>query len=355
MKHKSILSLLAAGVLVTVAVAPAHAVELQQKFQAGQSLNYDILMDGTANLKVPSDMPVVFAGVPLEIELNGKGTATLQTLEVSPAGDGTLLAQLPKFDLNGSSFGQKVLIELRDGKPRFLFNGKEMGGATPNQKKDEKADNKAYALIVGKDGRVKGVKTVSKDGKLLPTVADKAATPQLNPVADEKDDTKMAMNRGGIIASTILNALPTLWPKGDVKTGDTWQTELPLPAFMARTPEIAKTAPPLSKWTMTLKDQEVVDGVSLWRVGILGGIELDGKNLPAPAAPKNGERAAPQLDNISQTVDGDLWFDADKGQIVRGDMVIDARGQGRTVNAAGRKSDPSWVDFTGTLGLRLAP
>ena len=354
MKHPSILSLLAAGVLATVATSSAHAVELQQKFQAGQSLNYDITMNGTANLKVPSDMPVVFAGVPLEIELNGKGTATLKTLEVNPAGDGTLLAQLPTFDLNGSSFGQKVLLQLRDGKPRFLFNGKEMGGVTPNQKKDEKANDKAYALIVSKDGSIKGVKTVGKDGKLLPTIAAQAATPQLKPIADE-DNTKMAIDKGGLITSTILNALPTLWPKGDVKVGDTWKTELPLPAFMARTPEIAKTAPPLSKWTMTLKEPEVVDGASLWRVGIVGGIELDGKNLPAPAAPTNGQKAAPQLDNISQTVDGDLWFDADKGQIVRGEMVIDARGQGRTINAAGRKSDPSWVDFTGTLGLRLVP
>ncbi len=354
MKHKPVLSLLAAGVLATVAVAPAHAVELQQKFQAGQSLNYDVVMNGTANLKVPAEMPVFFAGVPLEIELNGKGTATLKTLEVSPAGDGTLLAQLPKFDLNGSSFGQKVLLELRDGKPRFLFNGKEMGGVKPNQKKDDKTDNKAYALIVGKDGRVKGVKQVGKDGKLLPTAADNAATPPLKLVADG-DNTKMAIDKGGLITSTILNALPTLWPKGDVKPGDTWQSELPLPAFMARTPEIAKNAPPLSKWTMTLKDQEVVDGVSLWRVGIIGGIELDGKNLPAPTAPKNGAKFTPQLENLSQTVDGDLWFDAAKGQIVRGDMVIDARGQSHTVSATGRKSDPSWVDFTGTLGLRLAP
>ena len=354
MKHKPILSLFAVGALATAALSPAHAVELQQKFQAGQSLNYDIVMDGNANVKVPSDMPVVFAGVPLDIELSGRGTATLQTLEVSPAGDGTLLAQLPKFDLSGSSFGQKVLLELRDGKPRFLFNGKPVGGA-PNPQKDDKTNNKAYALIVGKDGGVKGVKQVGKDGKLLPTGTGTAATPQLQMVADDQDNAKTAMEKGGLISSTILNALPTLWPKGDVKTGDTWKTELPLPAFMARTPEIAKNAPPLSKWTMTLKDQEVVDGVSLWRVGIIGGIELDGKNLPVPAAPKDGSKFTPQLDNISQTVDGDLWFDADKGQIVRGEMVIDARGQGRTVSVAGRKSDPSWVDFTGTLGLHLMP
>ena len=104
---------------------------------------------------------------------------------------------------------------------------------------------------------------------------------------------------------------------------------------------------------MTLKGQEMVDGVSLWRVGIVGGIQVDGNNLAKPAAPKKGEKPVPALETLSQRVDGDLWFDADKGRIVRGDMVIDARGQSHTVDATGRNSDPSWADFTGTFGLRL--
>ena len=349
MKTPSIFSVLAAGVLVSAAFTPARAVELQQKFVAGQSLNYNVSMSGTANVKVPADLPVFFAGVPLEIEINGQGLARLNTLEVNPAGDGTVYLELPKLDLNGETFGQKALLELRDGKPRFLLNGKPLAVPLPDPNKQ--TGGKAYGLVIGKEGRVKSVKELSKDGQLLPTQATNA---QSKPAADEVAPAD-AVDKGAFISSLILRALPTLWPQGDVQPGDTWKTTLPLPAALARTPETAQTAAPLSQWTMTLKGQEVVDGVSLWRVGIVGGIEVDGGDLPAPAAPKKGAKAVPALENLSQKVDGDLWFDAAKGQIVRGDMVIDARVQSHTIGENGRNSEPSWADFTGTFGLRLQP
>ena len=348
MKTTPFLALLAAGVLSTAALSPARAVELQQKFVAGQSLNYDVLMNGTANVKVPADMNIIIAGVPIEIEVNGKGLARMNTLEVDPMGAGTVWIELPKLDVNGSAFGQKALFQLRDGKPRLLLNGKPIALPMPD---DKKADGKAYGLVIGKDGRVKSIKELSKDGQLLPT----QATTQPNLPANDEIAPADAVDKGAFMTSLILRALPTLWPQGDVQPGDTWKTTLPLPAVLARTPEAAEKAAPLSEWTMTLKGQEDVDGRSLWRVGIVGGIEVDGKTLPAPAAPNKGAQPAPALENLSQRVDGDLWFDAAKGQLVRADMVIDARGQSHTVGADGRSSDPSWADFTGTFGLRLQP
>lgn len=355
MKTKSLLPLLATGVFFVVALSPARAVELQQKFQAGQSLNYDITMNGTANVKLPADMPIFFAGVPLEIEVNGNGVARLNTLAVSPQGDGTVSVQLPKFDLNGRAFGQKALIELRDGNSRFLLNGKPVASPLPDAKK---GDMKSYGLVISKAGRIKGVKELDKNGKLT---AFTGAKPQLKPVADDVPEVAkevspaQAIDKGAFMGSLILQALPTLWPQGDVKPGDTWKTTLALPPAIARTPEAAQNAAPLSDWTMTLKGQEVVNGVSLWRVGIVGGIEVDGKTLPAPKTPDKGARPVPQLENLSQNVDGDLWFDAAKGQIAGGNMVINARGQTHTISAGGRNSDPSWADFTGTLNLRLQP
>lgn len=349
MKTTSLFSVLGASILASAAFAPARAVELQQKFVAGQSLNYDVSMSGTANVKVPADVPIIIAGVPLEIEVNGQGLARLNTLEVNPAGDGTVWVQLPKLDLNGETFGQKALLELRDGKPRFLLNGKPLAVPLPDPNKQN--GGKTYGLVIGKEGRVKGVKELSKNGQLLPTQATKA---QSEPAADEATPAD-ALDKGAFISSLILRALPTLWPQKDVQPGDTWKTTLPLPPALARTPEIAQTAAPLSQWTMTLKGQEVVDGVSLWRVGIVGAIEVDGQNLPAPAAPKKGAQPVPALENLSQKVDGDLWFDAAQGQIVRGEMVVDARVQSHTIGENGRNSEPSWADFTGTFGLRLQP
>ncbi len=350
MKTKISLSLLAAGVLATAVLTPARAVELQQKWQTGQSLNYDLSLNGTANLKVPSDAKIFFAGVPLEIDLSGKGMARLNTLEVSPLGDGTIFVEVPKFDLNGRAFGQKALLELRDGDSRLLINGKPIALPKPDPKKAPPM----YGLVVGKDGRVKSVKELDKNGKLM--AAPTKSTPPARAVADKNDETVApadAIDKGAFITSMVLRALPTLWPQRDVQPGDTWKTTLPLPPAFARDAAAAQNAAPLSEWTMTLKGQEVVDGASLWRVGVVGGIQVDGQDLAKPKEPKKGEKPVLALENLSQHVDGDLWIDAAKGQIVRGDMVIDARGQSHTIDEKGRNSDPAWADFTGTFGLRL--
>ena len=345
--------LLSAGILTTVvlgALAPAHAVVLQQKWQAGQTLNYGLTMNGTANLKVPADAPVFFAGVPLEIEVKGLGSARVNTLEVDPMGNGTVYVELPKFDFNASAFGQKALVQLREGEAtRFLLNGKPL--AIGDKKNDEKTPAKRYGLVVGKDGKIKQVKEL--DATKL-TVAP-AQTPALRRVADDQKPVEpgAAIDQGALVTSMILRAMPALLPSGDVKVGDTWKTELPFPAVLAKSPDAAQTAPPLSGWTMTLKAQETVDGVSLWRIGVVGALQVDGSLLPATKAPARGAKPAPQLDNLSQNVNGDLWFDAQSGHFARGEFVIDARGQSHTIDSKGKNSDPSWADFTGTFGMKL--
>ena len=257
---------------------------------------------------------------------------------------------MPRFDLTGRAFGQKALLELREGKTRLLINGNPIALPAPDPKK---APDKAYGLVIGKDGRVKRVQELDPNGKLL---ASDAVASRARNVADQNPETvapEAAIDKNAFATSIILKALPTLWPQGDVQPGDTWKTTLPLPTAFARTPEAAKNAAPLSEWTMTLKGEEMVDGASLWRVGIVGGIAVDGKVLPKPATPKKGEKPVAELENLTQRVDGDIWIDAAKGQIVRGDMVIDARGQSHTIDDRGRASDPSWADYTGTFGLRL--
>lgn len=327
----------------------AHAVELQQKWQAGQKLDYDLALVGTANLKVPADAKIFFAGLPLEIEMQGKGLGRLNTVSVDALGTGTVLFELPRFDLNARAFGQKGLVELRDGQTRFLLNGKPL--ALDGKNSSIKMPANRYGLVIGKDGRIKNVKTLDP---LKPTVAP-SRTPQLRQIADTPVavDPAKAIDRGALISSMILRALPTLWPQGDVKLGDTWKTELAFPGALAKNPAAAVDAPPLSQWTMTLKGQETVDGVELWRVGVVGEVRVEGERLAAPATPKKDAAPVPQLDNLSQTVNGDLWFDAARGHVARGEFVVDARGQSRTLDSRGKQGDPAWADFTGTFGMKL--
>ena len=353
---KNLLSsrLLVAGLTTTVALSalsPARAVELQPRFVAGQSLSYDLMLSGTANLKVPSDAPMFFAGVPLEIEVQGNGLGRFNTLDVDALGNGTVFFELPKFDLNGQAFGQKAKLELREGKePRFLLNGKPLavGGKKDDKTDKAKAPDKRYGLVIGKDGRIKNVK------ELAPLEPVGAPAPTEREVAgDEAVSPEAAIDQSAFMGSIILRSLPTLWPKGDVQVGDTWETELAFPAAFAKNAAAAEDAPPLSQWTMTLKGQETVDGVELWRVGVVGGVRVDGSRLAPPATPKKNAKPVPQLDNLTQNVNGDLWFDALNGRIMRGEFVLDARGQSHTIDNKGRNSDPSWADFTGTFGMKL--
>ena len=347
--------LLAAGLVGAVAmgaVLPARAVELQQRFVAGQALNYDLAMNGTANLKVPTDAPVIFAGVPLEVEVRGSGVGRFNTLSVDALGNGTVFFELPHFDLNAKAFGQKGLLELRDGQaPRFSLNGKPL--AVGDKKNDDKAaPAKRYALIIGKDGRIKDVQELAA---IKPTAAtlEAPAAPTARRVADEKPvKPEAAIDQSAFFTSVILRALPTLLPQGDVQIGDTWKTSLPFPTNLARAGATAD-APPLSQWTMTLKGQETLDGAALWRIGVIGGLRVDGDRLPAPAPPGKDARPVMQLDNLTQNVNGDFWFDAQNGRIARGDFVVDARGQGHTLDNKGGQSEPSWADFTGTFGMKL--
>lgn len=350
--HSLSARLFTAGLLTTMTLAalPARAVELQQKWQAGQTLNYDLALKGTANVKVPADAPVIFAGVPLEIEVQGQGTARLNTLDVDALGNGTVFVEVPKFDFNAQAFGQKALVQLREGQTtKFLLNGKPL--AIGNKKDDAKTPAKRYGLVIGKDGRVQNIKELDA---IKPTAGTPAQTPQLRDVADQTPvKPEAAINQGAFVTSMILRAMPALLPKGDVQIGDTWKTKLPFPAPLAKSQVAATNAPPLSDWTMTLKGQETVDGVSLWRIGVVGSLRVDGQALPAPKTPQKDAKPVPQLDNLAQNVNGDLWFDAQNGRIARGEFVVDARGQGHTIDNKGQSSDPSWADFTGTFGMKL--
>ena len=106
-------------------------------------------MNGTTNIKVPADAPVFFAGVPLEIEVQGKGVARLNTLEVDPLwATARFTSKCPSFDVNANAFGQKALLELRDGHHALLLNGKPLADG-PTTKTRTRTKTPAQTLRSG--------------------------------------------------------------------------------------------------------------------------------------------------------------------------------------------------------------
>ena len=332
------------GVLLCLAV-PSHAVVLKQKWQPGQKLAYSLDLDGTANVQLPPGAPGMdlFAGVPLEVQMNGKGTASFDTLKVDEFGTGTVAVSVPQLKLNALTLGQKAQLTLSDGKSQLSINGQPINiGALPQ------GDGKpTTALKFSANGQFKGIEPIGDGAKAAPPAATQTpATPA------------QAVNQTSILWETILKSFPALWPARDVKTGDTWQANVDF-APLARPATGDAPAKPLGAFDLKLEGEDVLGGKTLQRVSIKGDLDLDGKTLetafptpPATATPAPNARRAqaqPKLDHATQTVEGTLWFDAGAGQVAKAELVLGGRAQAITPNA----KDKSWIDFTGTLNMAL--
>jgi hypothetical protein len=344
MKLFSVQGVVLGGVLLSFAV-PSQAVVLKQKWQPGQKLAYSLDIDGTANVQLPPGAPGMdlFAGVPLEVQMNGKGTAAFDTLKVDEFGTGTVAVSVPQMKLNALALGQKALFTLNEGKSQLSLNGQPLDIAALPQ-----GDGKpTAALKFSSNGQFKGIEQLGKAANAAPPAG--AQTP-VKP-AD-------AVNQTSLLWATVLNSFPALWPARDVKTGDTWQANVDF-APLARPAKEGETSKPLGVFDLVLEGEDVVNGKTLQRVSLKGDLDVDGTTIekafptpPAattPAAKKPRAQSQPKLDHATQSVEGTLWFDAQAGQVAKAELILGGRAQAITPNT----KDKSWFDFTGTLNMAL--
>lgn len=345
MKFLSAHGVVLSGVLLCLAV-PSHAVVLKQKWQPGQKLAYSLDLDGTANVQLPPGAPGMdlFAGVPLEVQMKGQGTAAFDTLKVDEFGTGTVAVSVPQLKVDALTLGQKAQLTLNEGKSQLSINGQPVNiGALPQ------GDGKpTTALKFSASGQFKGIEPIGTAAKVAPPVA--AQTPAT---------ATQAVNQTTLLWATILNSVPALWPTRDVKTGDTWQANVDF-APLARPAKEGEASKPLGVFDLKLEGEDVLNGKTLQRVSLKGDLDLDGKTLetafptppaaatPAANAPK-AQRPQPKLDHATQTVEGTLWFDAGAGQVAKAELILGGRAQAITPNTKNK----SWFDFTGTLNMAL--
>lgn len=303
-------------------LVPARAVVLQQKWQAGQQLSYATTLRGVANVQAPANAPFIFAGVPIEVAVRGDGVAQLQTLSVDEAGVGTVALRVPRFDLRAQALGQNGQLSLQDAQSRATINGKAVkfgDGKNPLAQPQ-------VAWQISPQGKFVGFKNL---GPQTATRAPQNAKPV---------DPAQAVDRSALLAASIVRALPALWPNRDVQNGETWKATLLWPAPKSG----GGTVPTqFGAWNLTFKGSETVAGQSLQRVGVEGTLSVDSAQFRAATA------AAPR-GQTTQTVNGDLWLDAQAGRIARADLQIGARAQGGQSEDALAKAD-----FKGTLQLNL--
>lgn len=307
-----------------IQASSAHAVVLEQKWTAGQNLSYQTALIGTMNMQAPSNANFPLAGVPLEVEINGKGTTQLQVMSVDPSGVGAVVVRVPKFDLQGQTFGQKGRLVLQDNTSRITLNGKAIkvgDGTNP-------LNNSQTALRISRQGRIVGVQPVQPKTVAAPEKEGPAVDPA------------QAIDKGALMMTSLIRALPTIWPGRDVQVGEAWKSEISVPVPSKADP---KTLVPtqFGAYNWTLKGTEVVGGKSLQRVGVTGEINVDSAQFQ-PTNAKNPRGVA------KQKMSGDVWLDANAGQIERAQLVLGAHVEGgQTPKSQG------FADFTGTLQLDL--
>ena len=250
MKFLSTKTLVASATLLALSL-PSHAVVLQQKWQVGQKLNYVVNLDGTANVQLPPDAPgmALFAGIPMEVPMQGQGVAALDTLKVDGAGTGTVAVTLPQWKMNVQVMGQKAQWTLAQGKSQVQINGQPINvGAIPQ------GDGKATtALKISPSGQLKGFEPIQGAG---------------------------AIGQSTVITAVILRALPSLWPSRDLQVGETWQANVDFPG-LERLAQGDTPAKPLGSFDLKLEGAETVAGKQLQRVHIKGDLDLDGKTIEA--------------------------------------------------------------------------
>jgi len=321
----------------------AHAVVLEQKWQTGKILTYDTNLSGSVNVKIPASIPSPIAGIPLDVDIDGQGKMQLETLRVDEAGTGTVAFKFPDFTLDAKdqTFGIPAKFTLSGGKTNVTIAGKpqEWGkgwgaNAVPTS-----------AVKIGKNGHIKGFEPIQANAP-----AANGATPQA------PNAIGAATIQPSMMAALISQALPALLPDKEVQKGDQWKSDVKF-AAVARTNEQTGEVLPLGSFDMILKGEENVAGKSLWRIGVKGKVDVDGEKVNAlskQAPQTRGNAAVPQLESATQTVEGDIWFDAQAGQIYNAELILGSNTSTFLPAKPGKKSEPSWLDFTGTLTMKLA-
>ncbi len=100
------------------AARSAQAVTLEQKWQPGQQLDYNVLLNGTVNLMAPADAPFFLAGVPLKAKLDLKAQTTFDALSVDDNGTGTVALRVADLQVRAEAF-RRGLCAQRWAKPVF--------------------------------------------------------------------------------------------------------------------------------------------------------------------------------------------------------------------------------------------
>ena len=296
-------------VLLAAVVANAEDVLLRYKFVPQQELAYDMWMVGTGGMTIAGLPPAPEQGeMPgkLQMQLEANASFRLPVTAVDEQGNGTLgLAMGPlAMQMQAMGMGKSFHIAMDLTKGTIVVDGKSIQmPAGPMQQMLPLFENLSWTISPrGKLVAISGLPELLMTGG--------GAMPQMPMFANMADLQK------------LLKEIPAWFPEEPVAVGDSWDMQMPLPLP-------GMSADPLPEFAIkyTLERLGEIDGHRIARIGYEGVLEGANLAVPMPAGPaqQEGEAAECMSMALTETVDGQMYFDLDTGQFhsARGNVAID--------------------------------
>ena len=292
-------------VLLAAVAANAEDVLLRYKFVPQQELVYDMWMVGTGGMTI--------AGLPLapeqgempgqlQMQLEVNASFKLPVTAVDDQGNGTLGLKMGPLAMQMQAMGRSFHMAMDLTKGTMEVDGKSIEMlAGPMQQMLPSFENLSW--------------TISPRGKLvaisgLPELLTGGAMPQMPMLANMAD------------LQRLLKGIPAWLPEHPMAVGDSWgmQMALPLPGM---------GADPLPEFAIkyALERLGEIDGHRIARIGFEGVLEGANLAIPMPASPAQQQREVAESMSmaLTETVDGQIYFDLDAGQFhsARGNVTLE--------------------------------
>ncbi len=293
-------------VLLAAVAANAEGVLLRYKFVPQQELAYDLWMVGTGGMTI--------AGLPLapeqgempgklQMQLEANASFRLPVTAVDEQGNGTLGLAMGPLAMQMQAMGRSFHMAMDLTKGTVKVDGESIPmPAGSMQQMLPSFENLSWTISPrGKLVAISGLAELLTRG---------GALPQMPMLANMADFQK------------LLKEIPGWFPEDPVAVGDSWDMQMPLPL-----PGMG--ADPLPEFTIkyTLERLGEIGGHRIARIGFEGVLEGAELALPMPAGPAQQQRQAAEGMSmaLTETVDGQMYFDLDTGQFYsgRGNVAID--------------------------------
>ncbi len=295
-------------VLLATVAANAEGVLLRHKFVPGQELAYDFWMTGTGGVNIAGlPFPPQAGGAPgqMQMQFDANANFTLPVTAVDEQGNGTLGLAMGPLSMQVQAMGKSFHMAMDLTKGTIEVDGETIPMPKgPMQQAMPSFENLSWTISPrGKLIAISGLEELMTGG---------GAMPQLPMLANMADFQK------------LIKGMPSWLPEAPVAVGDSWgmQMALPLPGM---------GADPLPEFAIkyTLERLGEIGGHRIARIGFEGVLEGAELAIPMPVGPGPGQQqleAAGDMNMaLTETVDGQLYFDLDAGQIHsgRGNVAID--------------------------------